>query len=480
MSAQKKCPHCGHINLEHAVYCFQCGKYLVEEGTAADSAEVARRSRRILQAMWDADISDEDPELPSTAALKNLHLQEPITCLSCGALNRPNARYCTACGAPLMIPDREAHLIARASARTDVGRVRENNEDSIGLWALQGVVLALVADGMGGAVAGEEASRLTVESVQADFVGADRSGYELLTVAEEVITEKLTAALQTANLAMIDRVDENLALRGMGTTATLAYVRGRRAIIAHVGDSRAYLVDGEQGWISQITSDHSFVEALLAAGHITPEEAAHHPMKNVLYRALGQTPDTMADIYDRYLKGGDRIILCSDGLTRHVTPEEIASTALEEDDPDVATQRLIAMANERGGEDNISIIVILMEEANDATRELAALDETLQPGETSTSDLPDPVPGEPSDSEVTLAKAPPRRDSLLYHGGVNDDSTIMARQTQEWGLFDNEGEGALDETQESLTSAGLFQAFRLDAADGEDRPAPLSDSRKKK
>ncbi|MBN1963667.1 MAG: Stp1/IreP family PP2C-type Ser/Thr phosphatase [Anaerolineae bacterium] len=466
MSAHKQCPFCGHDNLEHAVYCFNCGNTLHPAPASEDSqAHVLRRNQRIIQAVLlptPADGADDDPEtlLPGSEELDSLQFQQPLTCLNCSTLNQPDANYCIQCGAALIVPDTHANLLAHASARTDIGRVRENNEDSVGLWALNGVVLALVADGMGGAVAGEEASRLTVEAVQADFVGQERGSPELLTLAEEVISDKLAAAIQAANQAVIDRVDENTALRGMGTTATLVFVRGSRALLAHVGDSRAYLVDGEQGWISQITSDHSFVEALLAAGHITDEQARNHPMKNVLYRALGQTPDTTADVYDRFLKGGDRIVLCSDGLTRHLTPDEIAQLVLLDDDPHAATQRLIDLANERGGEDNISAIVILMEDVpgdlldGDVTQASPARQPSTDPGPslarskgvetlilqvvddlpdmmpppvvTGTDDaaplleplqpppdLPEPIPTVPSDSEDTLRSVPTGYEDLL-------------------------------------------------------------------
>ncbi len=384
MSAHRICVVCGHANLDRATYCFQCGAAL--EGQPAATPKARRRSQRILRAMRSAEEGDAwahiEGETPGTALLSRQRLQEPVTCLSCGTFNRPTARYCVACGIPLIVPDEESQLIACVSARTDIGRLRENNEDSIGLWAGKGVLLALVADGMGGAAGGEEASRLTVEAVQADFVGEERGGNSLLSLAEELISQKLAAAIQAANLAVIDRVGEDATLRGMGTTATLAYVHGRRALVAHVGDSRAYLVDGEEGWINQITSDHSFVEALLSAGHITEEQAIQHPMRNVLYRALGQTPDTTADMYDRYLKAGDRIVLCTDGLTRHVRPDEIARLVLADNNPEAATRRLIDLANQRGGEDNISVVVIQIVSVQDGVMDTPApsLTSTEQPG----------------------------------------------------------------------------------------------------
>ena len=240
-------------------------------------------------------------------------------------LNKPLAAYCIGCGATLSIPEDPAamKLVPRASADSDLGQLRENNEDRVGLWARQGVVLALVADGMGGAAAGEEASRLVIEAVQADFLGEARGSETLNDLPEDEVIEKLRQTVRRANRAVIHHSDDHVEFQGMGTTLTLAFVRDNRVIVAHVGDSRAYLVDGREAWINQITDDHSFVEALLASGHITPEQAAVHPMRNVLYRALGQLEETEPDFYTRNLTEGDRLILCSDGLTRHVTPPEL-------------------------------------------------------------------------------------------------------------------------------------------------------------
>ena len=183
------------------------------------------------------------------------------------------------------------------------------------------------------------------------------------------MSEKLRIAVRRANRAVIHRTSEHPEFQGMGTTITLAFVRDRRATIVHVGDSRAYLVKTREGWINQITDDHSFVEALLAAGHITPEQAAIHPMRNVLYRALGQFDDADADVYTRVLEEDDRLILCSDGLTRHVSAEEIAAIASENDDPDAIAKALIDLANARGGQDNISVVALIMERATE--RDLA-------------------------------------------------------------------------------------------------------------
>jgi protein phosphatase len=187
---------------------------------------------------------------------------------------------------------------------------------------------------------------------------------------ESDLSELLIKAIRDANQTVVERARNEPALKGMGTTSTLILVRGNRVLAAHVGDSRLYLVDGDTAMINQVTDDHSFVQALVASGHITPEQARTHPMGNVLYRALGQSLDLEVDVYTRYLKANDRLVVCSDGLTRHILPEEIGEVVMRNPEPEKATQELIDLANSRGGEDNISVIVIKMtavEEPNEAS-----------------------------------------------------------------------------------------------------------------
>ncbi|MBI1258485.1 MAG: Stp1/IreP family PP2C-type Ser/Thr phosphatase [Chloroflexi bacterium] len=259
----------------------------------------------------------------------------------------------------------------RSSARTSIGQVRENNEDNIRLWTDDDYIVAVVADGMGGAVAGEEASRIAVETLQQGKFLQTPDDSPLQLNDDQIVTW-LCDTVRDANINIVHKAASNPELRGMGTTMTLAYVRSSRAIIAHVGDSRAYLVDGRSQRITQITADHSFVEALVAAGHLTHEQAEEHPMRNVLYRALGQNEEVDVDVYEAHLRPGDRIVLCSDGLTRHVKPNEIALIVTEEDDPEVASQQLIDLANERGGEDNVSTIIVSLDgvESDEDTDEL--------------------------------------------------------------------------------------------------------------
>lgn len=259
----------------------------------------------------------------------------------------------------------------RGYARTNTGKVRDNNEDNVHLWIRDDrVLLAVVADGMGGAVAGEEASRIAVEAIQDGMTDFTRSPDSYDTMDLHDVVERLKLSIYTANLNIVDQASAHPELKGMGTTITLAFIRSDHVVIGHVGDSRAYLVDGHDTHIQQITSDHSFVQALVAAGHISEEEAEDHPMKNVLYRALGQSREVEIDVYSEKVRAGDTLVLCSDGLTLHVRPQEIAKIAVAVDDPSQCSEQLIDMANQRGGRDNVSVIVIKVE-----ADENAAVDE---------------------------------------------------------------------------------------------------------
>jgi serine/threonine protein phosphatase PrpC len=250
----------------------------------------------------------------------------------------------------------------RSNARTNTGRIRENNEDNVLLWARDHFVLGIVADGMGGAAAGEEASRIAVETIYKKLVelNIERETDDIDGLLEN-LAEYLPKIIQEANDRIVQYSVQYPELKGMGTTVTLVIIHDDHAIIGHVGDSRAYLIDGQQHTISQITSDHSFVEAMVMAGHITREEAVDHPMRNVLYRALGQATELDVDIYHTFLRPGDRLVLCTDGLTLHVNPEEIADIAQSDSRPEITTQKLVELANERGGRDNVSVVVINVE-----------------------------------------------------------------------------------------------------------------------
>jgi PPM family protein phosphatase len=364
----RTCPNCKHRNLARASYCFECGENLVDHKLLPGakpyhhpSAASHGRTDQTLKPLdkKDVDSTREDRE---SSSLYNAGLH----CLRCSALNDTTATACHVCGAALIVPDEVHQSQTTGSARTSVGRVRTNNEDTVGLWGRHGIMLGLVADGMGGAAAGEEASRLAKEAVQADFVGALRGSESLFELSDLEIAHKLRMSITHANEALLERIKENSTLRGMGTTATIGMVRGGKLILAHVGDSRAYLINGKHGWIQQVTDDHSFVEALLASGHITRAQAERHPMRSVLYRALGQNEELgYSDIYMREVRPGDRIVLCSDGLPRHIADHEIASIAMQHDDPEIIAQSLIDLTNQRGAEDNVSVVAFVVQ-ATDA------------------------------------------------------------------------------------------------------------------
>lgn len=255
-----------------------------------------------------------------------------------------------------------------SSGHTDTGRIRNNNEDHIHLSQMNvDSVVAIVADGMGGAVAGEEASRIAIETIRDNFLAARMISSQVIWHEGELI-HLLKNAITLANSKIIEETHRHPEFRGMGTTVTMAYVNGTEALIGHVGDSRAYHISASNQVIQQITSDHNFVQALVAGGHLTPEEADQHPMGNVLYRVLGQTYDIEIDIYQAQINDADRILLCSDGLTLHVKADEIKEIALTHDDPETISQELIKLANERGGRDNISVIVVLANTQQDETK----------------------------------------------------------------------------------------------------------------
>ncbi len=297
------------------------------------------------------------------------------------------------------MPQPASHIRLISSAITNTGRVRQNNEDSVHLWSDDHYVLAIVADGMGGAAAGEQASRIAIETIHKHM--ADSNHHNPDDYAEtqgDTLATKLEEVIRTANQNIVDKAKKTPEFKGMGTTVTLAFARKDDVTLAHVGDSRAYYVYSD-GKAKQLTADHSFVQALVDAGHITADEAEDHPMKNVLYRALGQDSNIEVDIHQNVnLMPGDSLVLCSDGLTLHLKAEEIGQVVLEAKTPNEASEKLVAMANERGGKDNISVIVITAEVEdeifqNAPTEKLKDFDETNVP------DAPAPAPVKPVPSE---------------------------------------------------------------------------------
>jgi len=234
--------------------------------------------------------------------------------------------------------------VAEQYAGSDTGRQRRANEDSV----LARSPLFVVADGMGGAQAGEVASRIAVEAFQLGLADGDEPELALATLA------------QSANARIHELSHANAEQAGMGTTLTAIYVGEDEVAIAHVGDSRAYcLRDGE---LLRLTDDHSLVDELIRQGRLTPEEALDHPQRSVITRALG--PEVVVEVDTRSFRAraGDVLLLCSDGLTTMVGEEQIAATVLAHPRLRDAGEALIAAANEAGGRDNITVVLVRLEE----------------------------------------------------------------------------------------------------------------------
>lgn len=227
---------------------------------------------------------------------------------------------------------------------TDVGRVRQGNEDSVVVFEPS---VYVVADGMGGEAAGEVASHLLVDTVRQTLAGS-----------RDIVEDSLRQAVLAANDVILTCVAETPAYQGMGTTATLLHIDEdeRQACWAHVGDSRLYLLrDGAA--LQRVTRDHSYVEDLVAQGSITEDEAKVHPRRNLLTRAVGVDRDLSVDTGRLALKGGDILLLATDGLMKHVSDEEIAELLLAENaNP---AQTLIQRALDAGGSDNITAVVVV-------------------------------------------------------------------------------------------------------------------------
>jgi serine/threonine protein phosphatase PrpC len=245
---------------------------------------------------------------------------------------------------------------------TDVGLKRGHNEDNY--LINEELNLFVVADGMGGHAGGEYASAICVNTVEEVVTSLEMNGgKEGLNVDSddpvELAREKLRYAIQLAGRRIFEKAAEMPEFHGMGTTAVVLLVEAGNAIIAHVGDSRLYMV--REGKPEQVTDDHSLVYQKVKEGLITPEQAKTHRMRNVITRSLGYQEDVEVDVQVRALRRGDRFLLCSDGLCGHLELDEVGDM-LEKAGPQDAARRLVEVACERGGEDNITAIVCKIEE----------------------------------------------------------------------------------------------------------------------
>jgi len=247
--------------------------------------------------------------------------------------------------------------VIASSAHTDTGRRRRRNEDA---FVCEPPLFA-VADGMGGAQAGEVASRLAADSLRElrEHGSGDLSS-----------PERTVELIREANRRVYAYSSANASARGMGTTMTVALVEGSVVTIGHVGDSRAYLLRDDQ--LTQLTQDHSLVAELVRSGRLSPKEAESHPRRSVITRALGTESDVEVDVFSLRARDGDLFLLCSDGLTSMVSDEEIARLLVSaRADLDDAGKTLIAAANRAGGEDNITVVLFELEAAEPEPEEEA-------------------------------------------------------------------------------------------------------------
>ncbi|GAA0445588.1 Stp1/IreP family PP2C-type Ser/Thr phosphatase [Lentibacillus halophilus] len=235
--------------------------------------------------------------------------------------------------------------------KTDQGQVRNHNEDCGGLFYNQkGELLAIIADGMGGHQAGDVASQMATAFVRKQW---EQTGDFS---SSEAIENWLYETASDVNEALLEHARENEDCAGMGTTAVMAVCSDIYAVISHIGDSRLY-VWNEHG-LSQVTEDHSLVNELVRSGQISKDDAEYHPRKNVLLKALGTEEYATAETQTIVWRTGDKLLLCSDGLTNKLHDNEIHSYLQNDQSIDVTAEELINLANERGGEDNISLIIV--------------------------------------------------------------------------------------------------------------------------
>lgn len=239
----------------------------------------------------------------------------------------------------------------RSCAISDVGKKRQKNEDSY--LINDGLRLFIVADGMGGHAGGEYASRIAITTIEEYFTKSEsdqRSKPDHL----------LENAVKDAGSRIIAKAEEDRALRGMGTTVIAMHIHDKKAIFGHVGDSRAYLF--RDGVLEQLTEDHSLVNEQVKSGLISEEEAKTHQFKNIITRSLGVTPEVEVDIVSKKLKTGDLYLLCSDGLSNLVELSEMEKE-LRDQESVLAAKTMVDLANKRGGDDNITVIVAEIIEA---------------------------------------------------------------------------------------------------------------------
>ncbi len=324
---------------------------------------------RMLQSL-SAQIAAGQETIRITTRLPTTRLMQ-TECRTCGAANRATARFCTRCGAslvPIEAPAAPRPLRATAHACSDVGQVRDENEDRAVVQQLtltdgSHATLLLVADGMGGVAAGGTASELASTLVQGGLDHAlTRQPPPATADAWQAL---LTEQVQHANAAIARRIAQDPAIPQMGTTLTLLVLAAGYVHCAHVGDSRAYLWQAAAApaeRLQRLTTDHTLVARLVEIGMISPADARVHPRRNIIYRSLNGTAHLSVDYMRHPVAAGDVLLVCSDGVTGELDDEHLAAVVTQyAAQPAQLCAILIARANERGGHDNISVALAYLQ-----------------------------------------------------------------------------------------------------------------------
>jgi serine/threonine protein phosphatase PrpC len=306
--------------------------------------------------------------------------------------------------------------VADSAGFTDPGRKRRRNEDS---YVIDPPLFA-VADGMGGAQAGEVASRLAAAAFR-EFHGADDLDPE----------ERLVAIIQEANRRIFERASDDAQVSGMGTTITAALVASEGLVIGHVGDSRAYRLRDNQ--FEQLTDDHSLVADLVRSGRLTPEEADVHPQRSVITRALGTDPEVDVDTFAVGAESGDLFLLCSDGLTTMVGDEDISKLLTAARDLEQAGKGLVKAANRAGGEDNVTVVLFRLAEDRAELEETAVVSGN---GRGQDDDLEDTLTGLEAPTITAAAPAAVLEREREWGPAVDEEPALRRAQPEEgprWG-----------------------------------------------
>lgn len=251
------------------------------------------------------------------------------------------------------------------SGKTDIGLKRKNNQDSFTVISRENFLSAVVCDGMGGAKGGNVASTFATKAYSRIIKTAFGKITPEVKLSDDEVIQIITTAVDKANTVVYDTASNDVELEGMGTTLVSVLVFGGKAYVANVGDSRLYAM--KDGVLKQITNDHSFVQFLIDKGSINPEEARTHPNRNIILRALGVNESVTPEIFVLQDEDYDLLLLCSDGLTTHLSDDEIAQILNDHTKRKVSlkkkTELLIRKANENGGADNITAVLISKEES---------------------------------------------------------------------------------------------------------------------